>query len=106
MPIVEGPFQNVTSLFKSASGVAVITGTVLAFLDEQEVRDGSETIIITLTDATWPDAGSAFDAVRQDIIDGLDSAQSETLGWNNEVRDTIPICTLVRTSNTIVTITL
>ena len=51
-------------------------------------------------------AGAAFDAVRQDIIDGLDSAQSESTGWNIEVRDKQTVGGVVRTSSTVVTITL
>lgn len=39
------------------------------------------------------------------IIAGLDSAQSETFGWNAEVRDK-KLMTVVRTSDTVVTITL
>ena len=47
-----------------------------------------------------------FDAIRQDIIDGLDSAQVEATGWNAEVRDNLAVTTVVRTSDTVVTITL
>ena len=48
----------------------------------------------------------AFDAQRQAIINGLTSAQTEALGWNNEVRDKIPVTDVVRTDGTVVTITL
>jgi len=47
-----------------------------------------------------------FDAERQNIIDGLTSAQSETNGWNNEVRNKQSVGGVVRTSDTVVTITL
>lgn len=46
-----------------------------------------------------------FDDIRQDIINGLVSAQSETFGWNNE-RSNIPVTAVVRTSDTVCTITL
>jgi hypothetical protein len=85
---------------------AAVTGTIGDGATEQEVRDGSGTIIITLTDDTWVAAGATFDAQRQNIIDGLDSAQSEANGWNNEVRDKIGVTSVVRTSGTIVTVTL
>jgi hypothetical protein len=85
---------------------AAITGTVGGGATEAFVRDGGGTIIITLTDATWAAAGGTFDAQRQNIIDGLDSAQSETHGWNNEVRDTMSVTSVVRTSATIATVTL
>ena len=46
-----------------------------------------------------------FDDIRQAIIDGLVSDQSEATGWN-AVRYDIPVSAVVRTSDTVVTITL
>jgi hypothetical protein len=46
-----------------------------------------------------------FDDIRQAILDGIDSAQSEAHGWDVE-RTNIPVTAVVRTSDTIVTITL
>ena len=43
---------------------------------------------------------------RQAIINGLDAAASPTNGWNNEVRDKEVVGAVVRTSDTVVTITL
>jgi voltage-gated potassium channel Kch len=51
-------------------------------------------------------AGATFDAQRQAIINGLDSAQSELTGWNNEVRDKEVVTSVARTSDTVCTITL
>lgn len=92
----------------SAPGAsAAVTGTATASITEADVVAGGKTIIITLTGDTWlTSAGGLFDAIRQDIIDGLDSAQAEALGWNNEVRDNLAVTTVVRTSDTVVTITL
>jgi len=90
----------------SGTAVAVITGTAAAGLTEAEVVAGGETIIITLTNDTWVAAGATFNAQRQNIIDGLDSAQSEVTGWNAEVRDNEVVTAVVRTSDTVVTITL
>lgn len=50
-------------------------------------------------------APPVFDDFRQDIIDGLDSAQSEAAGWDAK-RSLIPVTAVVRTSDTVVTITL
>lgn len=47
----------------------------------------------------------AFDGIRQAIIDGIVSAQSEGTGWN-ALRSSIPVTAVVRTSDTVVTITL
>ena len=84
---------------------AAITGTITT-ASEADIRAGGETIIITLTDDTWVAAGTTFDAQRQNIIDGLDAATSPTNGWNNEVRDKMSVSEVVRTSDTVVTITL
>lgn len=85
---------------------AAITGTIGDGATEQEVRDGSGAIIITLTGDTWVAAGGTFDAQRQNIIDGLDAAESETNGWNAQVRDQIGVSSVARTSDTIVTVTI
>lgn len=88
---------------------ADITGTARPNLTEQEIRDGGETIIITLSGDTWKTAGTGpvgSTADTQAIIDGLDAASSPALGWNAEVRDKEVVGAVVRTSNTVVTITL
>ena len=85
---------------------AAITGTAGDGATEQEVRDGGQTVIITITDATWVAAGGTFDAQRQAIIDGLDAAEAETNGWNAQVRDQLGVASVVRTSSTVVTITI
>lgn len=90
----------------AAGGSAAVTGTATASIVEADVVAGGKTIIITLTGDTWVAAGATFDAVRQDIIDGLDAASSPAGGWNSEVRDNLAVGTVVRTSDTVVTITL
>lgn len=90
----------------SGTAVAVVTGTASAGLTEAQIVAGGETIIITLTNDTWVASGATFNAQRQNIIDGLDSAQSEVTGWNAEVRDKEVVGAVVRTSDTVVTITL
>lgn len=82
------------------------TGTAVPTQTEADVVTGGKTIILTLTGDTWVAAGATFDAQRQNIIDGLDSAQSELTGWNAEVRNKEVVGAVVRTSDTIVTITL
>ena len=100
-PLVATPTFTVVPV-----ATAVVTGTATASINETDVVAGGKTIIITLTDDTWVASGGTFDGIRQDIIDGLDSAQSEGTGWNTEVRDNLAVTTVVRTSNTVVTITL
>lgn len=85
---------------------AALTGTATEGITEADVVAGGKTIIVTLTNDTWVAAGATFDAARQAIIDGLNSAQSELTGWNAEVRDKEVVTAVVRTSDTVVTITL
>ena len=92
--------------FTNRTPTAVVTGTVTDGVSQGGVALGGKTIIITLDDETWVASGGTFDAIRQDIIDGLDSAQVEATGWNAEVRDNEVVGAVVRTSDTVVTITL
>ncbi len=89
-----------------AENEVAVSGTAIATINETDVVAGGKTIILTLQSDTWVAAGGAFDAVRQAIIDGLDSAQAEATGWNAEVRDKEVVGAVVRTNSTVVTITL
>ena len=89
----------------AAGTTATLTGTITT-ADEADIVAGGKTIILTLTGDTWVAAGATFDAQRQPILDGLTSAQTETTGWNNEVRDKEVVTAVARTSDTVVTITL
>ena len=110
MSIHENPYQIFISssrrIISQPNLAAAITGTVTT-ATETDIVAGGKTIIITLTGDTWIAAGAlSFDLVRQDIIDGLTSAQSETLGWNNTVKILQGVSGVARTSDTVVTITL
>jgi len=82
-----------------------LTGTLSDGATEAEIVSGGETLILTLTGDTWVAAGMPFDDQRQAIINGITSAASETLGWNNEVRDKEVVGAVVRDSDTQATIT-
>lgn len=87
-------------------GVSIaLTGTVIG-ATEADIVTGGKTIILTLTGDTWVTAGATFDAQRVNIIAGLTSAGSEAFGWNNVVKVLQSITGVVRTSATVVTITL
>jgi hypothetical protein len=99
--IVAVPTFNVTV----AAGSIALSGTVTND-SETDIRTGGSTLILTLTDDTWLAAGAAFDAERQNIINGLVSAQAEAAGWNAVVQAGLAVTDVARTSNTVVTITL
>lgn len=87
------------------SVVATITGTITSTITETNIVTGGRTLIITLIGANFV-TGTAFDANRQNILNGITSAQSETFGFNNEVRDKELVTSVVRTSDQVCTITL
>jgi len=99
-------FPNRAPLSGAANASVVVTGTITPSVTEADIVTGSKTIILTVTNDTWVASGATFDAIRQDIIDGLDSAQSEADGWDAVVKATQGVSGVVRTSDTVVTITL
>ena len=97
--------QNIFVDVAAAGTSAALTGTVTT-ATETDIVTGGKTIILTLTGDTWVTAGATFDAQRQNIINGIDSAQAEAAGWDAVVKATQGVAGVVRTSGTVVTITL
>lgn len=102
-----GNWASVTWEYEDAGATpsVALTGTIASGATESDIVNGGETAILTLTDDTWVAAGATFNAQRQAIIDGFDAASSPTNGWNNEVRDKAAVTEVVRTSDTVVTVT-
>lgn len=94
------------TVFAPSGASAAITGTATAGITEADVVAGGKTVIITLSGDTFVASGATFNAIRQDIINGMDSAQAEAHGWDAEVKAKIAVTDVVRTSATVVTITL
>lgn len=90
----------------SSAASASLSGTISDGVTEAELVAGGETLIITLVGDTWVAFGATFNAQRQAILDGLDADGVEATGWDAEVRDKELVTAVVRTSNTVVTITL
>lgn len=98
----------------AASGAsAAVTGTLASGTKTQaNIVSGDDglgnpiSLILTLTGDTWVASGATFDAQRQAIINGLDAASSPATGWNTLVRDALAVTAVVRTSDTIVTVTI
>jgi hypothetical protein len=90
----------------SAAVTVALTGTSAPTITEANVVAGGKTIILTVTGDTWVAAGATFDGQRANIIAGLTSAQSEAAGWNAVVKVNQTVAGVVRTSATVVTITL
>lgn len=85
---------------------AAITGTITSSVNEADVVAGGKTLVITLTDDSWIPAGAgSFDLQRDEILAGIDSAQSEATGWDAVPKVNQALGGIVRTSGTVVTIT-
>jgi len=93
-------------LFGQYTATVSVDGTMVPTAFKAEIVNGGQTILLTLAGDFWMTSGSPFNAIRQDIIDGLDSAQSESNGWNAEVRDKLSTTAVARTNDQLVTITL
>lgn len=94
------------AFLEAGGGGITVTGTAIPTQTEADIVSGGKTIILTLNGDAFVASGATFDAERQGIIDGLNSAQTEATGWNNEVRDLEVVSSVVRDSDTQVTITL
>lgn len=85
---------------------AAISGTITASVTESDIVTGGKTLIITLSGDTWIASGPAsFDLQRDEIITGVTSAQSEASGWNLVPKALQSLGGVIRTSDTVVTIT-
>jgi len=98
--------QGIIIISYTLTASAALTGTVTASITEADIVTGGKTIILTLTNDTWVAVGATFDAQRQNIINGIDSAQAEGTGWDAEVKAKEVVGAVVRTSDSVVTITL
>ena len=88
-------------------GEGQASGTIIpGGCTESEIVSGGKTIVITLSGDEWVADGATFEAQRQNIIDGMDSGGEEAGGWDAVVKAELAVTTVVRTSATIVTITL
>ena len=73
----------------------ILTGGLAAGALENELVTQWTDAIITLQGDTWV-SGSSFLSARQALIDGLDSAGSESRGWNAEIRDKLSVASVTR----------
>lgn len=99
-------FPSITTRGRAVNASCAATGTIIASVTEADIVTGGKTLILTLSNDTWIAAGAAsFDLQRQNIINGCDSAQSEALGWDLVPKALQSLGGVVRTSDTVVTIT-
>ena len=89
-----------------AGATAVLSGTAVPTITETDIVNGGKTIIITLANDTWVATVGEDNAITNALIAGIDSAQSEATGWDAVVKANMVYTDIVRTSDTVITITL
>ena len=92
-------------VFVLIQATASISGDTVPSVTETEIVAGGQTTVIDLVNDTWVAAGATFNAERQAIINGCDSDGVELLGWDLVVKALQGVAGVVRTSDTVVTIT-
>lgn len=88
----------------AAGGSALILGSLVPTGTESDVQNNSNLLTITLSGDTWITLVGGFNAIRQDIINGITSSGAEASGWNAAVRDTLSVTAVTRLSDTFVSI--
>ena len=73
---------------------------------EQQIRDGGESIVLTLTYDTWVATVGDDNAITTALINGIDSDGAEATGWDAVVKAGLGHGDVTRDSDTQVTITL
>ena len=95
-----------TPTFDIVASSAALTGTLSDGATEAQIVAGAETLIVTLTGDTWDATIGADNSKTTALINGIDSAQAEGTGWDAVVKANLDYNDVVRTSDTVVTITL
>ena len=85
---------------------AELSGTLVPSAVEADIVAGGQTLIISLNGDTWDPTVGADNAITTALINGIDSAQAEATGWDAVVKAGLTFNNVVRTSDTVVTITL
>jgi len=88
--------------FANLGASAALFGSLADGVLESDLQADLEDAVIILTGATWV---IDFNNVRQSIIDGFSSTDTESTGWNTQVRDKMSPVAVTRASDTQVHIT-
>ena len=88
---------------QAVSIAATLTGLLSDGVSEHDLSSKWQDVGINLLGDTFV-TGTTFNDAKQALIDGMDSANSETLGWNATVRDQLSVASITRVSDTRVTI--
>jgi len=76
-----------------------IGGSLATGAGELDIVGGGGFLTLTLTGDEWVTAGATFDAVRADIRAGISASLSPVGGWNDVVRDAVPLANITRSGD-------
>ncbi len=83
-----------------------LSGSVVGDIDEQDIRDGGQSILLVVTGDTWVATAGADNSITQAIIDGIDSDKSEPNGWDAIVKAGLNAANVTRLNDTTISIVL
>lgn len=104
-PCDQGAYENSPAGTPPTPIPNVTVSSIAVGVNESGIVSGGGTIILITSNDTWIATIGANNAATLAILSGIDSNKSEATGWD-ALRGTIPYTAVVRTSSTIVTITL
>ena len=72
---------------QATGATCALSGTAADTINEDDIKSGGETIILTLTDDTWVATVGADNGITDALIAGLDGTGSGAGSWDDEVID-------------------
>lgn len=82
------------------------TMAITASITEAQIQAGGETVTLTLTNGTWKSTVGSDNSITTALIAGFSGDDTGSTGWDDVVQSTLDHSDIVRTSDTVVTITL
>ena len=89
----------IQAAWEGGAAAATLSGLLSDGASEHELFSTPQDVRVNLVDETFV-SGVTFNDARQALIDGMDSALSETGGWNAIVRDSLSVAAVTRISDT------
>eukprot|EP00163_Fabomonas_tropica_P034660 TRINITY_DN96_c0_g1_i7.p1 TRINITY_DN96_c0_g1~~TRINITY_DN96_c0_g1_i7.p1 ORF type:complete len:4713 (-),score=554.72 TRINITY_DN96_c0_g1_i7:428-12508(-) len=92
----------------NVNGIAILTGSIQdgSANGELAIISGASTLILTLRADTWISGLGSTNALSQPLTNGINSAQSESYGFNAAIRPHLTSLHVTRLSNRVAIVTL
>ena len=96
-------YINIVNAVSLGLKAVTLSGTIFG-ANEESIRAGGKTLILTLTGLVWDSSMGSTNTQTTALINGLDSGSSEALGWDAVVKAGLTSTNVTRNSDTVVTI--